>query len=90
MEEMKVGSGGSGSEKREERESLSEGVGFYMSCALHSTWVDFFLLCFLLFFLYFGRSNKDFGIGMRKFCPVLHFRYFSSFSRIFPHLLSFF
>ena len=26
-------SGGSGSEKREEREGLSEGVGFYKSCA---------------------------------------------------------
>ena len=54
MEEMKVVSGGSGSEKREEREGLSEGVGFYMSCALHSTWVDFFWLFFLLFFVYFG------------------------------------
>ena len=33
MEEMKMVSGGSGSEKREEREGLSEGVGFYKSCA---------------------------------------------------------
>ena len=33
MEEMKMVSGGSGSEKPEEREGLSEGVGFYMPCA---------------------------------------------------------
>ena len=78
-------SGGSGSEKREEREGLSEGVGFHRSCAWHSTWVDFFRL----FFLFFWRNNRAFGIGMVKFGPVLHFRYFSSFSRIFPHLFSF-
>ena len=45
-------SGGSGSEKREEREGLSEGVGFHRSCAWHSTWVDFFRLFFFLYFLY--------------------------------------
>ena len=72
--------------KREEREGLSEGVGFHRSCAWHSTWVDFFRL----FFLFFWRSNRAFGIGLGKFGADPHFLYFSSFSRIFPHLLSFF
>ena len=76
--------------EREEREGLSEGVGFYRSCAWHSTWVDFLGFFFFLFFLFFGRNSWDFGIGIGKFGTDPHFLYFSSFSRIFPHLLSFF
>ena len=76
--------------EREEREGLSEGVGFYRSCAWHSTWVEFLGFIFFLFFLFFGRNNWAFMIGIGKFGTDPHFLYFSSFSRSFPHLLSFF
>ena len=46
--------------EREEREGLSDGVGFYRSCARHSTWVDFFRLYFLSFFSFLWAKQPGF------------------------------
>ena len=58
--------------EREYREGLSEGGWFYKSYAWHASWVDFFMLSFLLFFFFFfGLNNRAFGIGLGKFGPVV-------------------
>ena len=46
--------------EREKREGLSEGVGFYKSCAYHLTSVDFFRLFFLLFFSFLWVKQPTF------------------------------
>ena len=46
--------------EREEREGLSDGVGFYRSCAWHSAWVDFFRFYFLSFFSFLWAKQPGF------------------------------
>ena len=46
--------------EREEREGLSEGVGFYRSCAWHSAWVGFFRFYFLSFFSFLWVKQLSF------------------------------
>ena len=65
--------------EREEREGLSEGVGFYRSCAWHSTWVEF--LGF--FFFSFGETTGLLVLRWVNSAQIL-------ISFIFHHFLAFF
>ena len=46
--------------EREDREGLSEGGWFYKSYAWHASWIDFFMLSFLLCFSFFWAKQPGF------------------------------